>query len=383
MNEREVSELRRRFRADKSSITHIRGCCVNDQHEIISQFNQSLGLLDADDTELIFSTLRKTLSGGIGKHLNNLVFSTKQVADSDEHRLLMALRESGLSDEKTVQVFFQKVIASLEWEGSYLILLVRDTYDVPYHSKDGQRQADAGNSAFSYILCSICPIKLTKPALSYQVNQHAFGHLPVNWVVGPPETGFLFPAFDDRATNLYGALYYSRSTAENQDALIDTLFKVEPPIPADTQKETFQAILAESLSEECDLELVQTVQDELSSRIEAYQDAEEPLAFSSGELQQVLTACGVSQKHVDTFEARYAAEFGEKTEVNPQNLMDFKQIAVTTPEVTIHVSPEHRDLIQTRVIDGVPYLLVRAGEDVEVNGVRIQIADETQPARPV
>ena len=34
MNEREVAELRRRFRPEKNSISRVRGCYVNDQKEI-------------------------------------------------------------------------------------------------------------------------------------------------------------------------------------------------------------------------------------------------------------------------------------------------------------------------------------------------------------
>ena len=37
---------------------------------------------------------------------------------------------------------------------------------------------------------------------------------------------------------------------------------------------------------------------------------------------------------------------------------------VRTPDVTIQVNAEHGDLVQTRVIDGVKYILIRAGENV-------------------
>ena len=66
MNEKEIAELRRRFRPEKTSITHIRGCCVNENREIVSQFDQSLALLSQEESEKFLSLLRKTLSGGIG-----------------------------------------------------------------------------------------------------------------------------------------------------------------------------------------------------------------------------------------------------------------------------------------------------------------------------
>ena len=128
----------------------------------------------------------------------------------------MALRNSSLNDEEAVDAFFQKVIQSAALEGNYLILLAHDTYDVPYRSKDGDTPADASSEVFSYILCSVCPIKLTKPALSYYVAENAFRNRTSDWLVSAPELGFIFPSFDDRSTNLYNTLYYTRNSAENR-----------------------------------------------------------------------------------------------------------------------------------------------------------------------
>ena len=248
MNEKEISEIRRRFRPDRSGISHIRGCYVNENREIVSQFDQSLGLMSQEESEKLLAILRRTLSGTLGKNLADITFSTQQVVDSEEHRLLMALRGSSLADEEAVQALFQRVISSLTLEGNYLILLAHDTYDVPYRAKDGERMDDASDQVFSYILCSICPVKLTKPALSYFVYENAFHDLKADWVVSPPEAGFLFPAFDERTTNLYNALYYSRDIGENHPELIDALFRTPPPMPAAVQKETFESLLGETLA---------------------------------------------------------------------------------------------------------------------------------------
>ena len=83
MNEKEVGEIRRRIRPDKNSISCVLGCCVNEKGEIVSQFRQSLAIMQEDELEKLLTLLRKTLSGGIGKNLMDLSFSTQQVADSD------------------------------------------------------------------------------------------------------------------------------------------------------------------------------------------------------------------------------------------------------------------------------------------------------------
>lgn len=244
MNEKEVAEIRRRFRPDKASITRIRGCCINGSREIITEFSPSLALMEQEEAEKFLGTLKKTLSGTLGKNLLDLSFETQQVVSGEEHRLLMALRSSLLEDEEAVHTFYEKVAQNLQLDGTYLILLVCDKYDVPYHAKDGETLEDASSEVYTYLLCSICPIKLTKPALSYYVTQNEFHNRREDWLVSAPEAGFLFPAFDGRCANLYGALYYTKSASDNHPELIDAVFHVDPPVPADEQRESFQAVPA-------------------------------------------------------------------------------------------------------------------------------------------
>ena len=160
-------------------------------------------------------------------------------------------------------------------EGNYMILLVHDAYDVPYRSQDGDKQDDASSEVFSYILCSVCPVKLTKPALSYYVQQNEFHNRTADWVVAPPELGFLFPAFDDRAANLYNALYYTKHTEDIQSAVVEAVFGADAPMPADEQQAAFHTVLEESLEEECCLQVVQAVHDQLCGLMEDHKESHE------------------------------------------------------------------------------------------------------------
>ena len=375
MNEKEIAELRRRFRPDKSNISHVRGCYVNEKKEIISQFDQSLALMAPEESEKLLGILRKTLSGTLGKNLLDISFETRQVVDGEEHRLLMALRDSSLGDQEAAAAFFQRAIASLDLEGNYLILLACDAYDVPYRAKDGEAMADASADVFRYILCSICPVKLTKDALSYFVYENRFRNLEADWVVAAPEAGFLFPAFDDRSTNLYGALYYTRDTASVHPDFIDAVFHAPAPMPAAVQMETFQTILGDTLAEASSYQVVQTVHGQLREMIETHKadHVETPLMVSKGAVKRVLETCGVEDRHVDAFAARYDAAFGADTDLSPRNLVDTKQLEITTPDVTIRVNPDRSDLVETRVIDGARYILIRAEDEVAVNGVQVHI----------
>ena len=376
MNEKEIAELRRRFRADKSSISRVRGCYVNEKREIISQFDQSLGILGQTESEQLLSTLRKTLSGTLGKNLLDIPFDTRQVVEGDQHKLLMALRNSALRDEEAVSAFYQRVIQSLDLEGNYLILLVQDDYDVPYRSKDGERQDDASSEVFRYSLCSICPVKQTKEALSYYDYENAFHSISADWVVSAPEMGFLFPSFDERSTNLYDALYYCKDTSQTHPDFVEAVFHAPAPMPAAEQMETFQTLLEDTLSDECRYQVVQSVHGQLREMIEEHKanKVEEPLVVDKGTVRRVLEHSGVSEEHVEAFEERYDDAFGADADLSPRNLVDTKQLEITTPDVTIKVSPDRGDLVETRLIDGARYILIRAEEGVAVNGVPIQIS---------
>ncbi len=372
MNEREVAELRRRFRQDRSGISHVRGCYVNENREIVSQFDQSLGVLTQEENEKLLTLLRRTLTGTLGKNLLDITFATQQVVHGAEHKRLMDLRASELKDEEAVSALFQAVIQSVNLEGNYMILLAHDAYDVPYRGKDGEEQEDASSEVFSYLICAICPVKLTKPALSYQVQEGVFCTKTADWVVAPPALGFLFPAFDDRSANIYDALYYTKDIQDVQEALVASVFGAPAPM-----QESFRAVLGEALEEDCCLQVVQAVHDQLCGLMEDHKESRdpEPLTIGKGEVRQALAANGVSQAHIQTFERQYDEAFGADAQLSPRNLVDPKKIEVKTADVTIKVSPDRGDLIETRILNGVKYILVRVEEGVEVNGVPVQITE--------
>lgn len=377
MNEREVAELRRRFRQDRSGISHVRGCYVNENREIVSQFDQSLGVLTQEENEKLLTLLRRTLTGTLGRNLLDITFATQQVVHGLEHKRLMDLRASELKDEEAVGALFQAVIQSVNLEGNYMILLAHDAYDVPYRGKDGEEQEDASDQVFSYLICAICPVKLTKPALSYQVQEGAFCTKTADWVVAPPALGFLFPAFDDRSANIYDALYYTKNIQDVQEALVASVFGTQAPMPAAAQQESFRAVLGEALEEDCCLQVVQAVHDQLCGLMEDHKESRdpEPLVIGKGEVRQALAANGVAQEHIQAFEKQYDEAFGADAQLSPRNLVDPKKIELKTADVTIQVSPDRSDLVETRILNGVKYILVRVEEGVEVNGVPVQITE--------
>ncbi|MGI6239016.1 MAG: DUF4317 domain-containing protein [Christensenellales bacterium] len=380
MNKKEISEIRRRFNPDKNTITAIRGCYVNKNKQIMSEFYQPAVSLSQEDAETYMAIFKKTLSGTAGKNLLDIVFRPDQVMQSEEHALLMALRETRLRDEARVQAFYAQVIESLAVEDDYLILLVHDEFDVFKKQKRDFMAEEESEAVFQYILCSVCPVKPGKPALRYLASEDEFHNRAGEPAVGAPELGFLFPAFDDRAANIYNALFYSRGEAAGFAPFIEALFQAELPMPASAQREAFEQALEESLGEELNFEVVRTLNETIRAGIEAHKaDREaEPLTISKREVQKMLRDCGVAEARVEAFDAAYDAAIGRGVDLGAQHIVDAKQFSLRTQDIAIRADPDQSDQIETRIIDGIKYILIRADEGVEVNGMRVRIADQSQ-----
>lgn len=378
MKEKEISEIRRRLHPERHAITHVYGCYVNgDEREIIATFAQALGLMPQDEAEKYLALFKRSLSGTVNKNLLEVTFTTAQVADSDEHRLLMDLRRTRLQEDDIRRIFYEKVIETQPLEGNYLILLLHNTYDVPFKRKDGLALEDDSTNQFSYIQCAVCPVKLTKSTLGYRATESEFHNTEPGWVVAPPELGFLFPAFDDRSTNLYNALYYTHDSAENHEAFVAAVFNTLLPMPAAQQQDTFRSVLSGTLEENCTLETVKTVHEQLCQMIQIHKETreQEALTVTGDQVRAILETGGVPEEKAAAFEARFGEEFGTNADLSPKNIIDPKKLEVVTPDVSIKVAPDRGDLLQTRILGGIKYILIRADESVEVNGVPICIPD--------
>ena len=143
MNEKEISEIRRRYRLDRTGISRICGCFINEKKEIISEFEQSMGSMSEDDAEGMLTILKKVLSGAQGRNIHEIEFSTAEVSESEDYKLISDLRTTKLADSALTHALYEKIAGSLELEGNYLILLAHDSYDVFDYTADGEKSTES------------------------------------------------------------------------------------------------------------------------------------------------------------------------------------------------------------------------------------------------
>ncbi|MCQ2558364.1 MAG: DUF4317 domain-containing protein [Oscillospiraceae bacterium] len=375
MNTKEIAEIRRRITVKRSNMNELYCCYVNSSKEVLEEFELSVSLMNESEKEMYFNLMKKVLSGTPGRNLLDINFSTKQVMESDRHKLLMTLRNSRLKDAEARGTFFRLITESVDLESNYIILLGCDSYDVPKKGADGADFAEGADEVYHYLVCAICPVKDGKAELGYAPTDKVFRCMNSSQRVAGTEFGFLFPAFDDRAANIYNALFYSRSTGTVHQEFIDAVFSTDPLMPADDQEKAFNEVLAESVQESCSFELVKAVHSEVRARVMKHKESKDPemLSVTPEDMGDLLQECGVSQEEAEAFEEKCLEQFGSKTVLSPANLVNVKKFSVVTPHIKISVEPDFSYLVETRVIDGKKYLLIPAGEGVEVNGLDVKV----------
>lgn len=373
MNRAEVNEIKKNLTGDRLAIDRICGCYVDHEKNKLVEFHQDFGRVPEEESFKYYEIFKHTFSGTVGKNLINIEFPMDQEATGGTQEFLLTLRNTGLKEEALVEQFFDRVIDGYIEPENYYITLIHGVYDVPGITTDRIVNEDASDTVFDFILCSICPVKLSKAGLSYIAKEKMIRDRIRDWVVDLPVKGFLFPAFTDRADDIHHALYFTKKAQDVQPEFVDALFGAQAPLSAPEQKETFQTILEETLGEDGDLSIVKNVHEMLSEMVLAGSEDPEPVTIGKQEMRQILEDAGVSPEKMETFEEAYDnAVEGEDTPLLVTNVSDVKKLSIETPNVVIRVKPDRADLVMPRIIDGRECLIIAVDDHVEVNGVNVR-----------
>ena len=372
MNKKEVAEIKKRFTKTKCSFTRLCGCYVDAEKQKRLTLKEAFLSLPEEEMFKYIDIFRKTLSGSIGKTMLNMEFPMEQETKEDgTQRFLMKLLESKLTDDDLLNEFYDKIISVYNYPENYFIILTHDAYDIPKITSDGVENFDASEYVYDYILCCICPVKLTKPGLCYNAETNHIQDRIRDWVVEAPQSGFLFPAFNDRNMDIHNLLYYSKKSDELDAVITEEVLGCQLPLPAKSQKETFNNILEESLGLDCDYEVVKTIHENLNQMLAETSEEPEPLALAKEDMSHLLMKSGVEEKEIETFETRFDETVGEDQCLMAANISSPKKFEVATPDVKVTVNPQRTDLVETKIIDGVSYLMIEINDLVEVNGIQV------------
>lgn len=372
MTRKELNEIKSQYTLEDCGILRLCGCYVDGERNKITQFNENFLNLPEEEKHKYFDIFKKTLSGTPGKNLVDMRFNVDAYADEGARTFLMNLRDSGLKDDRLLNEFYDRIINNYSYVGNYLILLINQVYDIPAVTTDNIEMDDASDEVYSYILCSICHVNLSKPGLGYDEEDNNFHDKKQNHMVDVPDVGFLFPAFNKRSADEDMTLFYTKDVSEFEDGLIDCLLDCAVPLPAKQQKETFTSLVNEALGEEADLEIVKNIHENLEQIIEEKkQESPAPVMLDKTEIKDLLEKSGVKEEKLENFEEHFEMAAGEHGKLVASNVSSGKKFEVKTPDVVIKINSDKTDIVSTQVIDGRQCLVIQIDERLEVNGISV------------
>ena len=404
MNKKEVAEIKRRLKKESCTIQHMCGCYVDAEKNKLVTFSQKFLNLEEDEFYKYLEIAGKALSGTLGNNLLELEFPIDEEAVGGRQQILMALRASKLEDDDLLDTYYDLIIDSYDYVGNYLITLYYDVYDVPLKGTD-ELAMDESDEVYEYLLCCICPVALSKPGLGYLEGEHRIGARIRDWVVGPTDTAFLFPAFNGRATDIHSTLVYTKNAKEPHAEFWANGLGCGTKRTATQKRDAFENMVVQTLGpdDEETKDTVLDVQQNLNDFILVEKekvDKDEPILLDGEMITEILTDAGISEPKAEKITASYESFF-EDTLPDAQELLDAKAIknnevrvekkqlqekvvdltkkledagVITSDgtdiDVVVKVTPEKVEEIHTAFVDGKRCLVIPMKEDEEakING---------------
>lgn len=416
MNKKDILEIKRRFKKDACTFTRMCGCYVDADRNKVLTFGETFLNLEDEEFHKYLEIAKKVLSGTIGNNLLELEFPASEEEAGCKQQFLMGLRDSCLKSDELMEAFYDHVIDSYEYVGNYLILVFHDAYDVMTKTSDNNK-LDESEEVYEYLLCAICPVTLTKPGLGYRADENRIGPRIRDWVVGVPDTGFVFPAFTDRSTDIHSVMFYTRDTKTPHAEFMENGLGCYGKMTATEKKLTFQDIVKDVIGEDDEESdaLFLGIQGNINDRIPVVAEDEpepEPVILTTADISEVLTESGCSEEQVAVIQKQYEDVFSEELPAAEQ-LVDPKLVeanakrqdrlelvhqvenlkhqleetrslpvddddsfdAVKTYDVILRVKPEKVGQIHSDIINGQKCLIIPMEEDehAAVNGVNTTV----------
>lgn len=428
MNKKEVLELKRRFKKEAATFTRVCGCYVDGNHNKVCKFGNTFLNLEEDEFYKYLEIANKALSGTIGNNLLELKFPIEEEEVGGRQHILMALRASKLEDENLLDTFYDLVIDTYDHAGNYLIVLFHDAYDVMSRTSDNNN-LDESEEVYEYLICAICPVDLSKPGLGFLEEKHRIGPRVRDWVVGAVDTAFLFPAFNDRSTDIHSTLFYTKNTKEPHSEFMANGLGCGIERTATEQKMAFHSIVRNVLGAEDEhtddvlLDLQQNLSDMIDEYAETHDDDEDVFLLDKEVVTKLLADSEISEEKAAKIEKSVDEAFGEKPPA-AENVIDSKALVqnelrvekmaledqvgtltvqlnekdealaertsqliekqeeidnyiaeTKTYDVVLRVKPEKASQIKSQVINGQKCLVIPMGEDehATINGVNTTV----------
>lgn len=373
MNKKEVLEIKKQFTPANCALTRIACCYVNHEKEKVTQTREAFLSLPEEEAFKYFDIFRKSLSGKIGKNLLNYDFTTEEEIKFGMHKTLMQLRESKLNDDELLNFFYDTVIESYGYNENYYIILVHGMYDIQGKGSDGEEMFDASEEVYDFIFCDICPVSLSKAGLSYDSEKNAVKDRIRDWIVGQPDVGFLFPAFNDRNTDIHSSLIYTRKQDQLPVELISRVIGENIPDSCNEQKLKFNQLIEDVLGECCTFEMVNQIYSKLNELYEDYKDDSEPFKMYKHDIKKIFMDVEVHDRCMESFEDYYNKWLKLSEPILLSNLVTPDKNSLSSGKTKIVLQDHILTDVEFTVKDGRKYVMIPIYHHPEINGISVRV----------
>ena len=396
MAKADILELKKRLTKNGCTFTKMCGCYVNADKEKILKINESFLNLEEDEFYKFLDIAKKVLSGTFGNNILQLDFKREE----NKQDFFWKLDKSALKDEELLDEFYDGIIEKYDAQGNYLILIFHDAYDVISKDKN-KEELENSDEVYEYILCAICPVELSKANLGYDEEENKFTSVTRDWIVGAVESGFVFPAFDERSADVNSVLCYTKNPKAPHDELMEDILTCEIRKTAAQEKMAFRSVIEDAVEDENEaksvfIEVQKSINYVISEK-EAKGAPKGGVILTESDLEEIVEESNVNDAVKEKIKENFAEEFSKELP-SANNILDNKaaetgvqreqvmrlekqvenlQAAVEKSsrpaereEIILKVSEERAKSVKTEIIDGVRYVMIPAE-----TGVKMKVND--------
>lgn len=415
MTKKDLLELKKRFKKEACTISRLTGCYVDGDKNKVLKFNENFLNMREEELHKYMEIAKKTLTGAIGNNVLELEFPLEEENPGGKQQYLYALRESNLDNDDLLDRLYDLIIDGYQYVGNYLILVFHDTYDIMTRTSDNNK-LDESEEVYDYLLVSVCPVALSKAGLGYRQDENRIGARIRDWVVGVPDIGFLFPAFDNRSQDIHQVDYFIRDAKDSHPEFVEDVLGCGAKKTATEQRLSFQSIVKRvyGLDEEAGEAALIGIQESLNAKVDTGEEKTDAqiasIILDEATIEEVLKENDVEEDKAKLIKEICKEEFEE--EVPVVNLIDTKALQANAKEkekkelvkevatlktelaekkkeleesitgeevknydIVVRVKPEKATQIKSSVIDGQKCLVIpmNDNENCNVNGVNTTV----------
>ena len=380
MNKKEINEIKKNFSTNCGyfSFGNVVMAMVSNEGNIFYKSAKPSFAVSNDEIDLIIEALKKTLTGKLGKNLREYSFIKEEMLEGGKQSFLYNTLTDKFSTESVIDEFLHGIVSEMDYESTYAIISAHCCYSV-LNTKEKERKKNIEEDAesvfdYNFIITAICPVNLKFEGLIYDdIKQIVCKKEKADRILEAPSDGFLFPLFNDRAPDVNGVLYYTKTPKKANVSLVENVLGCQFHMDCESEKEAFNYILKNVVGDSLDLDSMTKIQQSIQDKIDSKSYETEAVMMDCNDISAVLWEAGVEQEKLETLPATFNAVMGETDALTAGNLVD-KKTVISAEGISVSVSKGYEEKVKTEVVNGKKCIIIEVDDpEIVINGVETKM----------